>query len=579
MKNQGYDFILKTGRILNSLGSNTIILTGNVYDHFYASKFDGYVPLIDLLKSDMALKSNVLVTYKITSGIKFQNIADAKLVSEAWKYWRQDKKDTEEFSSLCLKAALNPTYALELLRQMCKCSNALDEKGSPILNKKLLIIIEGAEAVIPVNPLNQLSDNDKIRVQICLDWFKDPEFMESYDAVILIVESKSMINPTISRLSHLVEIEVPSPDEKERTHFIDWFNRKQDKSHKLKLGDKKKELSQLTAGLNILALRRLLKNAAHSGGLIKQEDVTAEVKRFIEKELGDIVEFKIPTHSLCDVVGCSKTKEYVKNKVIPRFKSTGKDSLPGITVCGPIGGGKTYFWEAVAAESGMIVLILSRLRDKWFGESDVRLERLKRILYTFVNVLVFIDEADAQFTSLSDSEQHPTEKRIQAGLLAMMSDPKLRGKVKWLLLTARIDKLSHDMLRPGRPGSLVVPMLDPTGKDREDFLRWAIEPVSETNLNDENVKEMSELTKGYFAAMFAELRSELLAEAKGKKLKPEAIKSVIQDIIHPAVSRTREYQSLYAKIYCNRKSLLPEGEKQEEWENRLNELKRKTGAG
>ncbi|MCG2703868.1 MAG: AAA family ATPase, partial [Candidatus Omnitrophica bacterium] len=507
--------------------------------------------------------------------IQFQDEKDLKQFSAAWEYWRYEHSDTESFAELCKKAAGNPTYALELLRQMCVCSNVIDENGNAILDKKLLIIIEGTETLIPANVPGQLSDADRIRVQICLDWFKDPGFIETPDAVILISESRSLLNPMISRLPHLMEIEVPSPDEEKRAHFINWFDANQDKESKLKLSAKKKELPQLTAGLSILALRRLLKNAAHSRGVLKADDVTHEVKNFIERELGDIVEFKVPGHSLRDVVGCREIKEYVKKKVIPRFKSTQKDSLPGAAVCGPIGGGKTYFWEAVAAESGMIVVVLGRIRDKWFGESDVRLERLKRILYAFVNVLVFIDEADAQFTSLSGSDQHPTEKRIQAGVLSMMSDPKLRGKVKWLLLTARIDKLSHDMLRPGRPGSLVIPMLDPEGRDRDDFLRWAIEPVLGKSLNAEMIKEFSELTRGYFAAMFAELRSELLAEAKGKILKPEDVKLVIQDILMPAVNNTREYQSLCAKIYCNRKSLLPKGQKREEWESSLMELKKR----
>ncbi|MCG2712963.1 MAG: AAA family ATPase, partial [Candidatus Omnitrophica bacterium] len=555
MNDPRYDFLLCAGRVLNALQGSTILLSGNVHDLFYAGKPKKYVPLGDFLRAGMELSSNIIISYKITGPIQFQHENDLKQFAAAWEYWRYEQADKESFADLCRKAAGNPTYALELLRQMCVCSNVIDENGNAILDKKLLIIIEGTETLIPANVPGQLSDADRIRVQICLDWFKDPGFIETPDAVILISESRSLLNPMISRLPHLMEIEVPSPDEEKRAHFINWFDANQDKESKLKLSAKKKELPQLTAGLSILALRRLLKNAAHSRGVLKADDVTHEVKNFIERELGDIVEFKVPGHSLRDVVGCREIKEYVKKKVIPRFKSTQKDSLPGAAVCGPIGGGKTYFWEAVAAESGMIVVVLGRIRDKWFGESDVRLERLKRILYAFVNVLVFIDEADAQFTSLSGSDQHPTEKRIQAGVLSMMSDPKLRGKVKWLLLTARIDKLSHDMLRPGRPGSLVIPMLDPEGRDRDDFLRWAIEPVLGKSLNAEMIKEFSELTRGYFAAMFAELRSELLAEAKGKILKPEDVKLVIQDILMPAVNNTREYQSLCAKIYCNRKSL------------------------
>ncbi len=573
MKAPKYDFLLETGRVLNSLESSTIVLTGNVHDHFYVSKTDNYVPLVDFMKESMSLSTNVIVTYKITGKIKFQNERDLKSFAGAWEYWRYETEFEDDFMTLCQRTAGNVTYALELLRQMCLCSNAVDANGLPVFEKKLLIIIEAVETIVPSGPVSHLNDSERMRLQICLDWFKDPAFMETSDAVILIAESKGMINPVIARLPHVIEIGVPSPDTEQRFHFIEWFNKRQDRKQKLKPSRKKKNLSQLTTGLSILALRRLLKSTVHKGGMIQEEAVNREVKRFIERELGDIVEFKVPAHKLTDVVGCHVIKKYVQDKVIPRFTSTEKDCLPGATICGPIGSGKTFFWEAVAAESGMIVLVLRQLRDKWFGESDVRLERLRRILYTFVNVLVFIDEADTQFSNLGEGEIHATEKRIQAGLLTMMSDPQLRGKVKWLLLTARIDRLSHDMLRPGRPGSLIIPMLDPHGKDRESFACWAVTPVLEKKPDKQTMTEILDLTKGYFAAMFSELRSELLAEAKGKTLTLPAVKSIIQDIVHPAIGKTREYQSLCAKIYCNRRSLLPSKETREDWQSRLKELK------
>ncbi|MCD4779074.1 MAG: AAA family ATPase [Candidatus Omnitrophica bacterium] len=557
MKDIDYDFIRQTGRVLNSLESSTILLTGNVHDIFYAQKLKQYVPLLDFLKSNMKINDNLIVTYKISSTVKFQNIKERKSFSDAWEYWRYGEEPNEKFNLLLKKAGANITYALELLRQMCVCSNAVDENGNPVFEKKLLIIIEGIEAIIPAGAFSAMSDSERIRAQICIDWFKDPLFIENRDAVILISESKQRMNPSIVTLPHLIDLSVPFPNQDQRAHYVTWFNT-QNNAHKIIFQGKKKELTENTAGLSTLALRRLLKNAAHKKGRINSDDVLREVKNFIERELGDVVEFKVPKHSLKDVVGCTKIKKYVQSKVIPRFKSTKNDCLPGATICGPIGSGKTFFWEAVAAESGMIVLVLSRLRDKWFGESDVRLERLKRLLYALVNVLIFIDEADAQFTSLSGNNQHATEKRLQAGILGMMSDPVLRGRVKWLLLTARIDRLSHDILRPGRPGSLVIPMLDPTGQDRKDFLLWSIKPVLKENPSDKVVNMLTDMTTGYFAAMFAELRSELLAEAQGKKLSVAAIKKIIADIKQPAVSQTRTHQALLAKAYCNRRSLLPD---------------------
>ena len=55
---------------------------------------------------------------------------------------------------------------------------------------------------------------------------------------------------------------------------------------------------------------------------------------------------------------------------------------------------------------------------------------------------------------------------------AMMSDPALKGRVFWLLMTARIHLLSPDLRRPGRAGDLIIPVLDPEGvRWLRDFLR------------------------------------------------------------------------------------------------------------
>ena len=62
---------------------------------------------------------------------------------------------------------------------------------------------------------------------------------------------------------------------------------------------------------------------------------------------------------------------------------------------------------------------------------------------------------------------HDTERRLTGKIQAMMSDPKLRGRVVWLLMTARIHMLSPDIRRPGRVGDLIIPILDPA----EDLVR------------------------------------------------------------------------------------------------------------
>jgi SpoVK/Ycf46/Vps4 family AAA+-type ATPase len=574
MSDLKYEFLSEAGRTINSLQSSVVFLTGNVNDHFYNGKErNKYVPLLDLLKDNWDVEGKIIVTYKLNGGINFIHSEHQKEVARAFGIWRGFEDDYfDHFDNLCKESALNPSLALQLLRQICLCSSAKNPAGISYLEPDVIIIMETAEIILPAEELGHLSDADRMRIEICRDWFKDPTFMNSADAVVIIAESKSLVHPMVARLPHVVEIEIPSPNDDVRSFFIEWFDKNLPANKKLKLWGTKQDLAKVTAGLSILALRGILQKTSYMGNEISLADITEEVKKFIKMEIGDIIELKVPKHTLKDVCGFKKIKKYAKEKVIPRFKSTGSDALPGATICGPIGVGKTFFWEAVAAESEMIVLVLTGIRSKWFGESDLRLERLKRILSVFVNVIIFIDEADAQFTNLSDPDQHETERRIQGGLLGMMADPALRGKVKWLLITARVDRLSHDMMRPGRPGSLVIPMLDPEGEDRTEFLKWAVQPVLGDNIKDKDLKILEELTTAYFAAMYSELRSELSAESKNKKLTLPDVKSIIEDILHPAIKSTRDYQILCAKLNCNRKSLLPEGEDREKLQKQLDEL-------
>ena len=156
----------------------------------------------------------------------------------------------------------------------------------------------------------------------------------------------------------------------------------------------------------------------------------------------------------------------------------------------------------------MVVLVIKNLRSKYYGETDVIFERLRRVLMALSRVLIFIDEADTQLGG-GGADTHETERRLTGKIQSMMSDPLLRGKVVWLLVTARIHLLSPDIRRPGRVGDLIIPVLDPEGKDREAFLDWVASPVISGKLTGEDRERFAVATDGWSAAGFAALRSEL----------------------------------------------------------------------
>ncbi len=549
-------FYSKLAKVLNSAQSRSIVLYGNIYDLF----FDGnqYVQLIPFLNKKLDNANLIKVVYELNGPVRLSE-EDKNCLKNAWLEWKtgfspdsfvlknlkndlkskgptETEKIYQEFEQLLKDSIGNPTMALEFLRQLSICSRKI------IKNKNLLILIEAADLLLPESSISSLNDKQIHRISIVTDWISDPEFQSANDTVCFISESKSLINSKVSRLPQILTIEVGAPNTQERQDYIDSFC----KNIEHGWNGTTKELALLTAGLSLQAIQQLLREAKHVKEL-NHEMIVSKVEEFIKGQLGDdVVEFKKPTHKLSDCVGFSKLKRFIELELIPRFKAEPEKALSGAAVAGAIGGGKTYLFEAVASELGMPVLVLKNLRSQWFGQTDVIFESLRRVLEALDKVCIFVDEADVQFGGIGD-ESHSTEKRLTGKIQAMMSDPKLKGKIIWLLMTARIHKLSPDIRRPGRVGDLIIPVLDPVGEDRLEFIKWTFKGI-DCDLNAVNTW----LPKSYSAADFSSLKSYLKSRVDLSNLQ-----LLVEDIIPPAITDTRRYQTLQALVNCTRKSLLP----------------------
>lgn len=588
MKLPEYPFVRQAGRLLNAGQSRSLVLTGNIYDLFFAeaeslegddSGEGAYVPLVEYLADKWQVNDVILVVYELNGPVRFVRAGDEEKVKDAWLKWRtgmdadqlaikrmlSTKKAAaltevhgRDFDTNARTATGNPTFALEWLRQLCLCSrSSLGER--PLLKENLLILVEAADLILPEGEIPSLSDVDRHRVAVCQDWFSDPGFTNGGDSVVMVAESRSLLNHRITHLPHVLEVPIPSPDMDQRRHFISWFNCSLPEDKRLSLWGSQHDLAEATAGLSLHALSQLLRGAAHGRTRLAHETVLDKVEQYIQGQLGDdIVEFKKPVHRLKDVVGFAQLKAFLQSELIPRFAASGEDALPGAAVCGAIGSGKTFIFEAMAAELDMVVLVLKNIRSQWFGQTDVVFERLRRVLEALSKVMIFVDEADTQFGGVGP-ETHATERRLTGKIQAMMSDPKLRGRVTWLLMTARIQHLSPDIRRPGRVGDLIIPVLDPEGDDRLAFLRWMAAGALGRTPTEEEVAQLDQAMEDTAAATFAALRSELKARARREDggLTMERVIEVIDDHIAPAIADTRRYQTLQALMNCTRKSLLP----------------------
>jgi hypothetical protein len=555
-RNPTVDFINQLKKIINTGQSRSIILTGNVYDLF----FDGnaYVPLLDYLSSQLKSKATpnskgiAQLTYELNSPVVARDAIDE--LNNSWAMLHDSKLDNR-----FRDASHNMTFALELLRQLTTCN-----RQNPNATNNLLVMIEAADMVIPEEQVARMNISDRRRVAIMHDWFSDPAFLNGGDTTLMIAESRSAVHHRIAKLPQVISVDIPLPDKAARQHFIDQFTA----NCELKIS--KPTIADETAGLSIHAIRQLLLS-----GDLSDQNIALQVEAYMTAQLGDgVIEFKRPSHTLEQVIGFRRIKQFMRDELIPGFLSAGDESLSGAAVGGPIGGGKTFICEAVASELGIPVITLKNIRSKWFGETDKIFERLRRLLESFHKIVIFVDEADAQFGSIEGG--HETERRLTGKIQAMMSDPRLKGRVIWFLMTARIHLLSPDIRRPGRM-DLIIPILDPEGEDRREFIKWTIGKIDDFDVKEELYQSFEAATRAYSAASFALLRSRV--KAKRCQNITEAL-NIAQDMIPPDIESTRTYQTLQAQVNCTRKSLLFDSQEvdvasiRQEWREAIRELER-----
>jgi SpoVK/Ycf46/Vps4 family AAA+-type ATPase len=581
------DFVRAVGRVLNSGQARTVLLTGNVHDLFFVRDMPGaaagrWLPLVDYLVASWRGTGRILVVYELNGPLRFADDGARARLRDAWVRWRTGRSpedhaiarmlelrragaippretEAEAFDARIAAAPGSPTLALELLRQLCQCSRSQDD-GKPSLADDLLVIIEGADWLLPDAPVAQLADADRRRIAICRDWFSDPGFLDAGDAVVLVAESRSQLASSIVRLPQLVAVEIPAPDTVERARFLAWLEATLPEGAHLETYAPRAEVAEATAGLSLHAIAQLAKASVHTRRPLAAGDIVRAVEDFLERQLGEgVVEVTRPAHRLADVVGNRRLKAFLSEEMIPRLRMGGSAALAGAAIAGPIGSGKTFIFEAVAGELGVPVLVLKTLRSQWFGQTDVIFERLRRTLLALAKVIVIVDEADTQLGGVGEGV-HETERRLTGKIQAMMSDSRLRGRVVWLLMTARIHRLSPDLRRPGRVGDLIVPVLDPEGDDRRDFLRFALRGVLVSEPDDDALASLDAATLGWSAAAFAALRGTLQARValRGAPLTVTDALAIVSDTLPAAIDDTRRYQTLQALLNCTRRSLLPD---------------------
>ena len=350
----------------------------------------------------------------------------------------------------------DPDAILALLDQLFQ-KNLMEENPERRVN--VGVIFDHAQYLMPTSELSQMAGPQGSRLVRLLSWAQSPYIKRSNIAVCLLCDRLSELNERLVGSPHVATIEVSMPDAPARQAFSQWFDGRDGRLGNL-TDFTPTQLADLTSGLSLVSLERLLARAEKSGIKLDANSLKVLKKGLIERQARGLVEFVEPPHTLDDFVG----NDGVRKRLIDDAALLAKgrlDAAPmGYLICGPVGTGKTYLAECFAGSVGVPCVKLKNFRSKYVGETEGNLEQLLTVLRAMGPVVVVIDEADAALGNRESSGDSGTSGRVFSMIASQMGDTRYRGKLIWMLLTSRPDLLPIDLKRQGR-AEVHLPLFNP----------------------------------------------------------------------------------------------------------------------
>ena len=472
------------------------------------------------------------------------------------------------------RAAADVAAACQVLWELSRKDIAVPAQGTDgkAVQRDFAIIIRYGEAVAPASA-GVYPDSGGLSVITLEKWFSDAGFLASSNIVFMISETLTGLSDRLIDLPFCAPIRIDRPNAEERTRFIDFLLEKD----KGRTAVPTSQLAFSSAGLSLLAIRHLFQYSSYLQTTITPEHIFSKTKEIIEKELEGHIEFPHLGYGFEKVVGASKLLK--KLEELKRFLLGDDPGLMpvGILVPGANGVGKTYIYKAFAKECGWVAVILKNIRGPYVGQTEKNWERIRSVLEAMSNVMVMYDEADTEIGGRG-ARTHDVDRRLFGNILRMMSESRNRGKIVWVIITARPDRLEPDIKRSGRAGEH-LPVFDNEGSDKQAFLQYVMRRAGFDfeQFYDQQKETFLDLTKDYYPADFDHLVTELRRRKflEGE-LTPALVLDEVTDFIPPDVARQREFQELLAVLECTSRELLPEKYaklSREEVQARINEIR------
>jgi SpoVK/Ycf46/Vps4 family AAA+-type ATPase len=395
---------------------------------------------------------------------------------------------------------------------------------------KTALIVEYAEAVAPAGDPSFQADADRAAIVTLHRWSALPEIERGDNVVLLVAENLTDLAPKLVSNPKVAVVEVPMPDRETRRRAVMLADarlteRDADRYADITAGLKAiqiasiltppppdeedsaeresyiagllgggadaagraHKLAALTADMNREEIKRLLAPTAATPAAAETLPSPAERARketdrliarrkreIIERECFGLVEFVEPVHGFEVVGGMEEVKKDLL--VIAESIREGRTArVPmGVLFTGPMGTGKTFVAEAFAKECGLTAIKLKNFRSKWVGATEGNLEKILNVLRAIGQVVVIIDEGDRAFGNTDGEGDGGTSSRVIARIKEFMSDTSNRGRILFLVMTNRPDKLDVDLKRAGRLDRKIPFLYSQTPEEVENIARASV---------------------------------------------------------------------------------------------------------
>src|SRR3954453_12582224 len=422
--------------------------------------------------------------------------------------------------------------------------------------QSLALIMDQASYVFPAGEPGRLNMQASSQLVTMLNWAMSPHVKRLNMAFVMIDEKLADLSDRLTGNPHVAAIEVPLPDDAAREAFINASTLE----HPIgEFSDfEARELAKLTAGISQTDLNVLVQSARESGKRLDAKAFRSLKKRLLERQCHGLLEFIEPRWTLDTVVGHEAAKKRLREDAA-LLKRGALDTLPmGYLLCGPVGTGKSFLAQCVSGEIGVPCVVLKNFRSKYVGETEGNLERVLSVLRAMGPGVVVVDEADAALGSREAEGDSGTSSRVFAMIAAQMGDTQYRGRILWMLLTARPDLLPIDLKRQGR-AEVHIPLFYPTeeAEIRQMFVILAKKLGSTVAADDvPPIPQLGQLSGADIEGMVGRAwRASILTGAD--HVTREALANVIAEFMPSTQGLERELQETAAILECTDRQFLP----------------------